>query len=121
MKMKIAATYEDGFIYQHFGHTQEFKVYEIEDGMVKNSMVVGNGGFGHEALAELLSSGDIEILICGGIGPGAQIALAEYGIKVVPGISGSADAAVEAFLKGELEFSTEANCNHHDGEHNCSH
>lgn len=119
--MKIAVTYENGQIFQHFGHTQEFKVYEIEDGKIKDSKVIGNGGVGHEALAELLSNGDIEILICGGIGPGAQVALAEYGIKVVPGATGDADAAVEMFLNGALEFSTEANCNHHGEGHMCRH
>lgn len=119
--MKIAVTYENGQIFQHFGHTQEFKVYEIEDNKVKSSEVIGNGGAGHEALAELLSKGDIEILICGGIGPGAQIALAEYGIKVVPGVVGIADKAVDMFLNGELEFSTEANCNHHGESHECHH
>ncbi len=119
--MKIAVTYENGQIFQHFGHTQEFKVYEIEDGKIKDRKIIGNGGAGHEALAELLSNGDIEILICGGIGPGAQAALAEYGIRVVPGVVGTADTAVEEFLSGQLKFSTEANCNHHGEEHQCSH
>ena len=119
--MRIAVTYENGQIYQHFGHTEEFKVYEIEDGKIKDSRVIGNGGAGHEALAELLSNGNIDILICGGIGPGAQVALASYGIKVVPGAFGAADKAVELFLNGELEFSTEANCNHHGEGHTCSH
>ena len=119
--MKIAVTYQDGEVFQHFGKTEFFKVYEVEDNKVVSAEILSSNGSGHEALAELLSKGDIEILICGGIGPGAQVALAGYGIKVVPGVVGVADTAVEMFLNGELEFSTEANCNHHGENHQCHH
>jgi hypothetical protein len=30
--MKIAVTYENGMIFQHFGHTEQFKIYETENG-----------------------------------------------------------------------------------------
>ena len=117
--MKIAATYDNGNIFQHFGKTEFFKVYEVEDNKVVSSEVIGSNGTGHGALAGLLAEQGISVLICGGIGGGAQSALAEAGIELCSGAQGDADAAVEAYLKGELE-STGVNCDHHHEEgHSC--
>lgn len=94
--MKIAVTYENGQVFQHFGHTETFKVYDVEDGRVMSSAVMGSDGSGHEALAELLRDRAVDVLICGGIGGGAQAALEEAGIELCAGASGSADEAVAA-------------------------
>ena len=118
-KMRVAVTYEDGQIYQHFGHTQEFKVYDIEDNKVVKAEVYGTNGYGHEALAQLLFGGGVDVLICGGIGGGAQVALAQAGIQVAAGVQGNADAAVQLLLDGKLSFSYEANCHHHEEGHSC--
>ena len=117
--MKIAATYDNGNIFQHFGKTEFFKVYEVEDNKVVSSEVIGSNGTGHGALAGLLAEQGISVLICGGIGGGAQSALAEAGVELCSGAQGDADAAVEAYLKGEL-VSTGVNCDHHHEEgHSC--
>ena len=118
--MKIAVTYDNGNIFQHFGRTEQFKVYEVEDNRIVSSEVVGSDGIGHGALAGLLAGHDIAVLICGGLGGGAMNALMNAGIEVCAGASGSADEAVEAYLKGEL-VNTGANCDHHHhGEdHEC--
>ncbi len=116
--MRIAVTYENGQVFQHFGHTEQFKVFEVEDGKVVSSDIIGSDGQGHGALATLLSSKSIDVLICGGIGGGAQAALSEQGIELCAGASGDVDAAVEAYLKGEL-INTGANCNHHGEGHTC--
>ena len=118
--MKIAATYDNGNIFQHFGKTEFFKVYEVEDNKVVSSEVIGSNGTGHGALAGLLAEQGISVLICGGIGGGAQSALAEAGIELCSGAQGDADTAVEAYLKGEL-VSTGVNCDHHHHEdgHSC--
>ncbi len=113
--MRVAVTYEDGKVFQHFGRTQQFKVYEVEDKKIISSEVMGSDGIGHEALAFLLADRDIDVLICGGMGAGAQAALAEAGLEVCAGAEGDADAAVEAYLRGELE-SKGVTCDHHDGE-----
>ena len=76
--MRIAVTYDNGQVFQHFGHTEQFKVYEVEDGKVVSAEVVGSDGAGHEALAGLLSGKGIDVLICGGIGGGATAALAHF-------------------------------------------
>ena len=111
--MKIAVTYEGGNVFQHFGHSQYFKVYEAEGGVVRAAEVVPTDGFGHGALAGFLRERGVEALICGGIGGGAIAALAEAGVRVYAGVSGSADGAVQAFLRGELSEGAEAACSHH--------
>ena len=115
--MKIAVTYENGQIFQHFGHTEQFKVYNVEDGKIIDTVVVDTNGQGHGALASLLMSLGADVLICGGIGGGAQMALAEAGIKLYGGVSGSCDAAVEAFLDNDLGYNPNVRCDHHDHEH----
>ena len=118
--MKIAVTYDNGNVFQHFGKTENFKVYEVEDDKVVSSEVIGSNGTGHGALAGLLAEQGINVLICGGIGGGAQTALTEAGIEMVAGAQGNTDDVVEAYLKGEL-VSTGANCDHHHHEegHSC--
>lgn len=120
--MKIAVTYADGNIFQHFGHTEQFKVYEAENGQIISAQVISTNGSGHGALAVLLSDLQVDTLICGGIGSGAQNALAQAGIKLYGGVSGNADEAVAALLAGKLEFNPDVHCTHHDyehGEHHC--
>ena len=112
--MRIAVTYQNGMIFQHFGHTEQFKVYEVEDGKIIASQVVDTNGSGHGALAGVLNVLKVDILICGGIGGGAQMALASAGIRLFGGVSGSADAAVEALLSGTLAYQPNIRCNHHD-------
>ena len=119
--MRIAVTYENGQIFQHFGHTPGFKLYDIAEGKVVYSGEFPSLGSGHGALADLLASIGASALICGGIGGGAQMALAEYGIKVYGGVSGDADAAVEAFLAGQLDFNPNVRCSHHDHHHGEDH
>ncbi len=115
--MKIAVTYDNGEIFQHFGHTEFFKLYDVEDGKIVNSQVIDTNGSGHGALAGVLASNSVDILICGGIGGGAQMALADAGIRLYGGVSGSADDAVNALLNGSLDFNPDVRCNHHDHEH----
>ena len=114
--MRIAVTYENGEVFQHFGHTEQFKFYDIEDGKVISSAVVPTNGRGHGALASLLSMVEVDVVICGGIGGGAQMALAANGIKLYGGVTGEADKVVEAFLAGELDYNPDVQCSHH-GEH----
>ena len=121
--MKIAVTYENGQVFQHFGHTEQFKIYEAAEGKVVSARVVETGGSGHGALAGFLRGLGVDTLICGGIGGGARSALAEAGIQLYPGASGSADAQVEALLAGSLAYDPNTVCRHHDhGEgHTCGH
>ncbi len=113
--MKIAVTYANGEVFQHFGHTESFKIYEVEDGHVVSSEVIGTNGSGHDALAGFLADLSVSVLVCGGIGDGAQAALSAAGIEICSGAQGDADAVVEAYLNGSLE-SEGVNCDHHHGD-----
>lgn len=125
--MRIAVTYTNGQIFQHFGHTEQFKVYDVQNGQIVAAEIVDTKGSGHGALAGMLNALHANILICGGIGAGAQAALAAAGIKLYGGVSGEADKAVEALISGRLEFNPHVQCSHHDhhgeghtcGNHGC--
>ena len=119
--MKIAVTYENGQVFQHFGHCGQFKLYKIENGAVQSVQVVDTMGSGHGALAGFLVGHGVDTLICGGIGGGARTALAEAGIRLYPGVSGDANAAVTALLSDSLIFDPDTVCaHHHEGGHTCS-
>jgi len=115
--MKIAVTHQNGQVFQHFGHTEQFKVYTVEDGKIISSEIVDTNGQGHGALADLLRIIGADTLICGGIGGGAQMALARAGIKLFGGVSGNCDAAVNALLNGVLSYDPDAKCDHHEHHH----
>lgn len=115
--MKIAVTFENEQIFQHFGRTEQFKIYHVEDGKVVSSEVIDTNGKGHGALAGFLSDVGADVLICGGIGGGAQNALAEAGIQLYGGVSGQCDEAVQSFLAGRLNFNPDVKCGHHDQHH----
>lgn len=116
-KMKIAVTFDNGEIFQHFGHTEQFKMYEVGNGKILSENVVQTNGQGHGALAGFLAEYGIDTLICGGIGGGAQNALAEAGIQIYGGVNGSADEAVKALIAGNLGYNPDVHCDHHDHEH----
>lgn len=117
--MKIAVTYDNNQVFQHFGHTEQFKVYDITDGAINSSAVVDTNGSGHGALADFLRSLGADTLICGGIGGGARTALTQAGIKLYPGASGNADDCVKALLAGTLDYNPDTMCNHHGEGHVC--
>lgn len=123
---KIAVTYENGEVFQHFGHTPAFKIYAVEDGAVTASTVLPTGESGHGALAAILAGIGVDILLCGGIGGGARTALTQHGILLFSGVQGNADEAVGALLNGTLLYDPDYVCSHHDhgeghtcGEHGC--
>ncbi|MBO2517762.1 MAG: dinitrogenase iron-molybdenum cofactor biosynthesis protein [Clostridiales bacterium] len=129
--MRIAVTYENGEVFQHFGHTEEFKLFDAEDGTIRRAQLIRAAGSGHGALAGFLKALKVDALICGGIGAGARAALDEAGIAVYGGVQGSADAAAQALAEGRLNYDPAARCDHHEhhggdcghhhcGEHHCA-
>ncbi len=120
--MRIAVTYENGQIFQHFGRTEQFKLYDVADGKIISEQIVGTMGAGHGALAGFLKNAQADVLICGGIGGGAQMAMQEAGIALYGGNMGSADDAVASFLANTLVQNENPTCDHHHehGEgHSC--
>lgn len=121
MILKIAVTYENGLVFQHFGHSEHFKLYDVTDGTVTGSEVVDTNGNGHGALAGFLRAHGVNVLICGGIGGGAKMALAQAGIQLFGGVQGDADQAVADYLAGKLSFNPDIQCNHHGDHHGEGH
>lgn len=126
-EMRIAVTYENGTVFQHFGHTEQFKLYDVENSQIKTEQIVDTNGQGHGALADFLTDKNVDILICGGIGGGAQSALNEAGIQLFGGVSGNADNVVKDYIAGNLNFDPNVHCDHHshgdhcnENKHHCS-
>lgn len=122
--MKIAVTYDRGVVFQHFGQTKQFKIYEVEDKNVVSQEIKDTNGDGHGALAGFLTRLGVKTLICGGIGAGARNALSDAGIRLYPGVEGNADEAVSSLLSGNLKFDPDTLCDHHhegSEEHECGH
>jgi len=128
--VKIAVPVENGMVFQHFGKTKSFMLYDAAEGKITGKRLLDAGENGHAALAGLLQSQGVELLICGGIGGGAREALARAGVRLAAGVSGSADSAVEGYLSGTLDFDNDAVCTHHAhlpgeghdcGSHSCGH
>lgn len=115
--MRIAVTFENDLVFQHFGHTEHFKFYDVEDGKIIEQKIVCTNGQGHGALADFLKSNNVDSLICGGIGSGAQTALSSANIKFFGGVTGKADDAAQALITGTLVFNPNVKCDHHDNEH----
>lgn len=128
--MRIAVTYENGSIFQHFGHTEQFKLYDVVDKEITHEEIVNTNGQGYGALSGFLKALNVDMLICGGIGGGAKNALAEAGIQLFGGVSGNADTAVSDYLNHQLVFDSNVHCEHHnhhgeghscgENEHSCS-
>lgn len=112
--MKIAVPFEDNQVFQHFGHTETFKMFEIAKGEIVSEEVVSSDCGGHGALAGFLESHGVNVVICGGIGGGAKTALSQAGINIFAGVSGSVDDAVKSYLGGKLQYTSEATCDHHE-------
>ena len=120
--MKIAVPYSDGLVFQHFGKSEQFKIYDTIDDEIISSEIVDTSGSGHSALADFLKEKGAGVLICGGIGVGAVTALQNAGIQILGGAEGEADKCVEEFLGGRLHFgasgcaSCSSSCGHHHGD-----
>jgi predicted Fe-Mo cluster-binding NifX family protein len=118
--MKIAVPTENEEVFQHFGQSRMFTVYETENGKVTTKELLDSSRSGHSALAGLLNLSAVNVVICGGIGGGARDMLKARGIQVVAGIEGRTDDAVKAYLNGELTDAG-STCNHHEHEHGQDH
>lgn len=121
--MIIATTYENGSICQHFGHTEAFKFYTIENGEIKDSKILEPRGYAHGTLPTFLKENGAETLICGGLGAGARELIAEAGINLIPGAAGESDSVVKAYLAQTLNYNPNFTCAGHEHEdgHTCSH
>ena len=119
--MRLAIPYDNGQVFQHFGRSEQFKIYEVADGAIESTHVLENNGEGHGALVTLLQQEHVDVLICGGIGVGAQNALKAAGIRFYGGVQGEADKAAADFLADRLAYDPAVRCEHHGEGHGHGH
>lgn len=127
MNKIIAIPTEGDMVNAHFGRSQAFTIFAIEDGKVTGSEVLDTKGYEHQhsGIAQLLKTKKVEVVLCGGIGPGAIAGLENAGLEVLRGASGLAQAAAQVYADGTFIAST-AVCNHdhghdHSGHHHHEH
>lgn len=101
--MKIAVPGMGANVAEHFGHCENFHVFEIVNNQITASETVPNPGHKPGFLPNFLADQGVTIVLAGGIGGGAIDIFAERGVKVVIGASGNAKTAVEAYLNGTLK------------------
>lgn len=113
--MTIAIPYENGAVFPHFGHTEQFMLYQIDHGVIVSRTPLETGEVHCGALAALLADNSVDALLCGQLGSGAKAAVERAGLMLFSGVSGQADDAAQAFADGTLEFSPDALCLNHSG------
>ncbi len=116
--MKIAVSCNGTQIWAHFGHCENFMVYDVTDGAITSEEMVANPGHRPGLLPNFLADLGVEVMIAGGMGGGAIDIFNERGVEVVLGAQGDAKVATEAYLRGELE-STGSVCHEHEHAHEC--
>lgn len=130
MRVAVATDSTNDTVFQHFGHTEIFTIYDITNGFVTSKRAISTNGEGHETLGGILKDNGIQILICGGIGGAAKKVLADAGIGLVSGVSGNIDDVLAGVLSGAIKDDPSAECDHHEhysedhggchcGEHHC--
>ena len=109
--MKIAVTYKDGEIYEHFGHCETFAIYDYEQAdvnQVTKVLVDCSDRHGHQAMADLMRQQGVDAVICGNMGAEARALLLTYGIIPVAGYCGDADTAADMLITGQLPIIDDA-------------
>lgn len=117
--MKIAVATSNNQISEHFGHCEEFTIFECENQSIISSEKIENPGHKPGFLPNFLADQEISVIITGGIGKNAILNFEERGIKVITGATGSMEDAVKIYLEGKLESSGSI-CNKHEHRGECN-
>nr|WP_317325846.1 NifB/NifX family molybdenum-iron cluster-binding protein [uncultured Flavonifractor sp.] len=116
--MKIAVSCNGTQIWAHFGHCENFMIYDADNGAITSEQSVPNPGHRPGFLPNFLADQGVNVIISGGMGGGAVDIFNERGVEVVLGAQGDAKTAVEAYLRGELK-STGSICHEHAHADEC--
>ncbi len=115
--LRIAVTADDeDNIFQHFGGCKKFAIYDIKNGQLEGKDYVLATGSGHDELSKMMADLNVNVLICGGIGQSAMMALFQNGIQVVPGQTGDINVVVASYLDGAVKSSEHSTCAGHDSD-----
>ncbi len=116
--MKIAVASMGNTVAEHFGHCENFNIYESANGSVASSQCILNPGHKPGFLPNFLGDIGVEVIIAGGMGGGAVEIFNERNIEVIVGAQGDAKTAAESYLRGELK-STGSVCHEHEYANEC--
>ena len=108
--MRLAIATENGEVSSHFGHCEKFIIVDIENGILKSKEEVSSFHNDCGSLPQFLGEKGVQCIIAGGIGARPKQLFNTQGIQVIPGITGSVEDVVTAYIKGNL----------HPGENLCS-
>lgn len=115
--MKIAVACMGKQVGGHFGHCENFTIFEAKNGKIASENSIPNPGHRPGFLPNFLGDMGVEVIIAGGMGGAVEI-FNERRIEVIVGVEGDARAAVESYLRGELK-STGSVCHEHAYEDEC--
>lgn len=116
--MKIAVASEGNSVTEHFGHCENFIIYEVKDNKVTDKKIIPNPGHKPGFLPNFLNGQGVNVIISGGMGGGAVDIFNELNIKVITGAAGNADLVVQNYILGELK-STNSVCREHQHKDEC--
>lgn len=116
--MKIAVASEKEMVTLHFGHCENFNIYETEGSKIIKAESINNPGHRPGFLPNFLNDLGVNVIISGGMGGGAVEIFNEKGIEVITGARGQARRAAEEYLKGNLK-STGSICHEHQHQDQC--
>lgn len=119
--MLVAVACDGNEVFQHFGQCSSFALFEIADGAVKSKKLGGTENSGHELLVPFLKAKKVELLICGGIGGGAEKAVSDSDIRIISGVMGDVDTVIRDFIAGKLVGNKNNTCEHaNSGKRACA-
>lgn len=116
--MKIAVASENGMVTGHFGHCENFNIFDAENNQIVKSDTIPNPGHRPGFLPNFLNDIGVNVIISGGMGGGAIDIFNDKGIEVITGAAGNAKVAAEQYLQGKLK-STGSVCHEHQHHDEC--
>lgn len=116
---KLAVSYDNDKVFEHFGHSRQFKIYTFTGSEITNTEVMNTNAQGHNAVVDFLINNGIEAVICGNIGAEAKKALSDAGIYIFAGVSGDCDKAAKDWFDGTLNYNPDITCTNHENGQGC--
>jgi predicted Fe-Mo cluster-binding NifX family protein len=117
--MKIAVASENQTVTEHFGHCENFQIFDVENNQIVKNESIPNPGHKPGFIPNYLHELGINVIISGGMGGGAIDIFNGHNIEVIVGATGPSKVAAEEYLKGNLK-STGSVCHEHQHHDECA-
>ena len=102
--MKIAVTCTEKETIENLADAELFRVYEIENGSIKDSELIRTINAGHRIIAPFLADKSVEALICGKADKQAKRIYSRHGLILYPEQTGTSEETIKNFLNGEFNY-----------------